>query len=144
MYLQILLFHLLNPCKITILIVHLRVELNFLWHILYQSQMPYQSHIAHLSILDVMILGNSFLGLNINSNDLWSLLKRIFFPIKNCQVLVVIHTMAKASFSISEWLNSVFVSLLGKYIIGCPSCDNIPDIEYNNTSTSIVITPKNA
>ena len=36
--------------------------------------------IAHLSILDVMTLGNSFLGLNING--LWSLLKIIFFQSK--------------------------------------------------------------
>ena len=40
MYFQILLFYLLTPCKIAILIVHLRVELNLLWHVLYQSQMP--------------------------------------------------------------------------------------------------------
>ena len=33
MYLQILLFYLFTPCKIAILIVHLRVELNFFWHI---------------------------------------------------------------------------------------------------------------
>ena len=85
--------------------------------------------IAYLSILDVVTLGNSFLGLNINSNGLWSLLKRIFFPIKNCQSLMVVQTMAKASFSLFEWLNSVFVSLLDNYIIGCPLCDNIPDIE---------------
>ena len=52
-----------------------------------------------------------------------------FFPFKNSRSLVVVHTLAKASFSIFELLNSVFVSLLDKYIIGCPSCDNIPDIE---------------
>ena len=50
-----------------------------------------------------------------------------FFSIKNFQTLVVVQTMVKAPFTIFEKLNSVFVSLLDKYIIGCP-CDNIPDI----------------
>ena len=52
-----------------------------------------------------------------------------FFPIQNCRALMIVHTMANASFSIFEKLNSVFVSLL----IGCP-CDNIPDIECSFTS----------
>ena len=55
--------------------------------------------IAYLCILDVVTLDNSFLGLNINFNGLWSLLKN-FFPIKICQALMVVHTMANASFSI--------------------------------------------
>ena len=55
--------------------------------------------------------------------------KEMFFPIKNCRAQVLFHIMANASFSILEELNSVFVSLLDKYIIGCPSWDNIPDIE---------------
>ena len=48
---------------------------------------------------------------------------------KNCRALVVVHTMANAYFSIFEKLNSVFVSLLYKYITGCPTCDDITDIE---------------
>ena len=42
-----------------------------------------------------------------------------FIPIKNCRVLVVVYTMASASFFIFELLNSTFVSLFDKYIIGC-------------------------
>ena len=101
MYLQILLrFYLLSSCKITILMVYIRTELNFLGHILYQSNVI--NLIVHVSILDVVTLGNSFLGLIINSNGLWSLLKRNFFPVKNSRALVVVHTMAHSSFSIFE------------------------------------------
>ena len=48
------LFYVLTPCKITILIVHLYVELNFLWYILYQSQMP-------LILLSILVFPMSWL-----------------------------------------------------------------------------------
>ena len=55
--------------------------------------------------------------------------KNFFFPIKYSRVQLVVHTIANVSFSIFELSNSVFVSPLDKYIIGCSSRDDIPDIE---------------
>ena len=66
------------------------------------SVLSFDNLYAHLSILDVGTLGYSFLGLNINSNGIWSLLKIIFLSIKNCRGLAVVHTMVKASFYMFE------------------------------------------
>ena len=52
--LQIFWQRLWTPWKIANLIVHLRVELNFLWHIQYQSQMP-------LILLPILVFSLSWL-----------------------------------------------------------------------------------
>ena len=58
----------------------------------------------------------------------WSIItsQKYFFPIENCRLST---QWPRLFFSIFELLNSVFVSLLDKYVIRRPSCDNVPDIE---------------
>ena len=53
-------------------------------------------------MLDDVTVGNSFQGLNMNSNSLWSNLRKNFRPNKKFRSLSVLHPVTSASFRIFE------------------------------------------
>ena len=62
------------------------------------TKLNFVSLTANLEILDGVIFGNSFLGLNVYSNCLWSDLSKNFRPNRKFLAISLLHT----SFSIFD------------------------------------------
>ena len=67
-------------------------------------------------ILDDVTLDNSFLGLNVNSNDLWSDFQKNFRPDWKFRTFSLLHTTTSTSFSIFELDVFSIVKFLDRYI----------------------------